>query len=699
MSDNVLGCTLTLTADDRRTWFEIYNGNLSLIASGSGGLTLSLAAGLYEVHSEQGGPRTVEIVRLEPGLSVERHIEGRAGPVLLPIPNLLAPAQLAHAQAMIQATSGMTHWWTRFGRKARIVVMLRKPTGAGAIPNIAAHARSLSLLDPARRKVHQFNAEWNIGETNGYAITRASVAPGCYTLCTEDSGGRSEQSVVAIPKRQTIVVAPLFPDGPRLGLATLTTCRTDELWLDQSEEHLLLSESSFSRLRRGRPAMTREEVALAIKYIDRDPLLAVIAANALISDYRPSEDRDYVLKDLLLYLNRTIPRHPDVHMLLKIFNRELSPVSYPPMFSDTYAHAVDAQYSDKRAKPFISMGSYAENACAVAFHGEVFLRWPADNRAFPAPSLVLTKGLAASSGTNPFIHSAVQSIFRRSRRQVITQWLTAAIPAALTRRPILSQALTGLMSSNAERRTTDIRRLAAEKVIAYGQQVAALKRGSTALTLTRIDSPELAQGSGVPISISARIRNTIIADLGVEMPDLETPRTITDIGQIELKKEADTDTGGRPKIVIFAAIAVLIAFAGLVAWMLVTARTQNGTVWDRQLYIFTSVEAIVFAAAGALFGVEVKRQQADNAEQRADQASERAAEALNSEKLAATDAERARALAAATRGAITAASQPGTETGRPAGVPGGRGAADGTSTPNAALIALGNIANELFPPT
>src|SRR5690242_3991505 len=112
MSDNALGCILTLTADDRRTWFEIYDGNLSLVASGSGELALSLASGLYEVHSEQGGLRTVEIVRLEPGLSVERHVKGRAGPVLLPIPTLLAPAQEAHAKAMIQATSGAKHWWT-----------------------------------------------------------------------------------------------------------------------------------------------------------------------------------------------------------------------------------------------------------------------------------------------------------------------------------------------------------------------------------------------------------------------------------------------------------------------------------------------------------------------------------------------------------------------------------------------------------
>jgi hypothetical protein len=287
---------------------------------------------------------------------------------------------------------------------------------------------------------------------------------------------------------------------------------------------------------------------------------------------------------------------------------------------------------------------------------------------------------------NSFIYSAIESIFQHSRLQIIMQWLVTAVLTVMGKIPVIRQALIGLMSAKAGWQTRNIRRLAAEKVLAYGQQVAALKRGSTALTLTRIESSILAKDSGVPASISDGILNNLIANLGGKMSEINNP-------------SASRDAGDRPKTVIYAAIAILLAFAVLVGWMLYTANSRNGTTWDRQLYIFASVEAIVFAAAGALFGIEVKRQQVSEADRRAEHASERASEALDSEKLASADAQRAKALAAATRGALAAASQAGTGTGGAPNVPGARGALAGGIAADAALIALGNIADELFPAT
>jgi hypothetical protein len=49
--------------------------------------------------------------------------------------------------------------------------------------------------------------------------------------------------------------------------------------------------------------------------------------------------------------------------------------------------------------------------------------------------------------------------------------------------------------------------------------------------------------------------------------------------------------------------------------------------WTRATYLFGSVEAIAFAAAGFLFGREVHRQQAAKAEQRAAEAERNTKEA------------------------------------------------------------------------
>lgn len=711
MSDKSRLCDLTLTADDRRTWFEVYDSSFSLVASGGGKLTLSLPTGLYEVHSERAGTRDTEILRLAPDRKVERHVSGQAGPTLLPIRSLLRPEQASHAAAMAQATSAMKNWWLIGRHRARIVVMLRQPGNPQKAHPTAGQAKSVSLLDPARRTVRKFSNRWALDEVEGYAITRATVAPGCYTLRVADSAGASEQSIVAMPGRQTIVVAPLFMDGPKPDLATITMCHARESWDLVPEEHLLWSESTFSRLRRGRLPMTEEDIASARTFFDADPLLAIIAATSLALDEAagslthndgPLEEPGRIFSELLTMLRRTSARHPDVHMLLQAAGPTRKPVRYPPMFADTYAYYVAALHTSEKSKSAISEGSYAENACAAAFQGGVFLRWPTGDAASTDASPTGVEERAALLDGTSFTRSAVESLFQRSAGQAITQGLVTICLATLARAPLINRSLTGLMRVKAGWESRDTRRLAAEKVILYGQQVAALRRGSTALTLTRIADLALSDGSGVPISISARIRNHIVAHLGGEMTDQQTspdgPVRAHQDSAVGSSRRSNGSGTNRPLPILIAAIVVLLGFAALVGWMLATANTANGVLWDRQLYIFTSVEAIVAAAAGALFGVEVKRQQATGAEHRADAAADRAAEALQSEKLASTEAERARALAAATRGAAAASRAAGGDGAQGADVPGARAPVGGTAGPDAALTALASIANELFPP-
>jgi len=75
-----------------------------------------------------------------------------------------------------------------------------------------------------------------------------------------------------------------------------------------------------------------------------------------------------------------------------------------------------------------------------------------------------------------------------------------------------------------------------------------------------------------------------------------------------------------------AAIIVIVALALFIQYLLQNA-TKEETVWQRYTYLLTGVEAVAFAAAGYLFGRDVHRGAAQQAEQRAEEAKSRANEA------------------------------------------------------------------------
>jgi hypothetical protein len=65
-----------------------------------------------------------------------------------------------------------------------------------------------------------------------------------------------------------------------------------------------------------------------------------------------------------------------------------------------------------------------------------------------------------------------------------------------------------------------------------------------------------------------------------------------------------------------AAVVVLVLFGALVGYLL--SELNAGEVrWSRLTWLFASVEAIAFGAAGALFGSSIQRSRAENAEARA----------------------------------------------------------------------------------
>lgn len=129
----------------------------------------------------------------------------------------------------------------------------------------------------------------------------------------------------------------------------------------------------------------------------------------------------------------------------------------------------------------------------------------------------------------------------------------------------------------------------------------------------------------------------------------------------------------RPAVLV--AVLVLASFAIFVVF-LVAHVDEDDVEWTRLAWIFASVEAIAFGAAGALFGSSIQRERAEKAEASA--------------KVNADAAANGRALASALKAEdpVQAEGAPGLE---PLGPGAGRDAAAGVAARHAAL------ARELFP--
>ena len=89
------------------------------------------------------------------------------------------------------------------------------------------------------------------------------------------------------------------------------------------------------------------------------------------------------------------------------------------------------------------------------------------------------------------------------------------------------------------------------------------------------------------------------------------------------EKKAETRTGisGVPLAV---AVVALLVWAGFIIVMITQADSPEAH-WTRLAYVFGSVEAIAFAAAGAVFGVTVQRERVEKAEEKADESAQDAA--------------------------------------------------------------------------
>ena len=169
-------------------------------------------------------------------------------------------------------------------------------------------------------------------------------------------------------------------------------------------------------------------------------------------------------------------------------------------------------------------------------------------------------------------------------------------------------------------------------------------------------------------------------------------------------------SGASWRWLFWAAIAIVFAYVVFVLLAFVRADDKlPETDWSRSVYVLLGVEALAFTAVGWLFGREVHRGEAQEAQKHADEAKHVATlekDRADTAKDAAAQ-ERSRADAAQTKGRILAkAVHSLTEPEETGGGPGGGderspagGRTRGIDSPAAGSAqALRSIADELFPP-
>jgi hypothetical protein len=151
-----------------------------------------------------------------------------------------------------------------------------------------------------------------------------------------------------------------------------------------------------------------------------------------------------------------------------------------------------------------------------------------------------------------------------------------------------------------------------------------------------------------------------------------------------------------------------LAFALVVVFLVALVamyRLRADQYWDRLLYLFGALEALVFAGAGALFGTTVQRGNVEAARQDAEAARQDAAEAQVSTSAAQEEAARHReeARVLAERGAKLADTMRAFAATRQQPVtgqahPGARPEDLQPSTPRSEMASLVELANLWFPP-
>jgi hypothetical protein len=143
----------------------------------------------------------------------------------------------------------------------------------------------------------------------------------------------------------------------------------------------------------------------------------------------------------------------------------------------------------------------------------------------------------------------------------------------------------------------------------------------------------------------------------------------------------DNGKGRLEGAALYLAVLVVLCWLGMLSWLAWQTFSATESQWSRLLSLLSSLEAVTFAAAGALFGVRIQQQRVNDSKDRADKAEKEAGEQRNI-------ATKGKALAAAVKAEAQARRSPSEHERMSSGMASGQPRQEGTAL---------QMANELFP--
>jgi hypothetical protein len=93
--------------------------------------------------------------------------------------------------------------------------------------------------------------------------------------------------------------------------------------------------------------------------------------------------------------------------------------------------------------------------------------------------------------------------------------------------------------------------------------------------------------------------------------------------QEQLQQGLISNPGGLSGVALFLAVAIIVTWL-IMLLFLIWQTTATEVVWARLLIVLSSMEAVAFGAAGALFGTHIQRQRVHDASARAEKAEKEA---------------------------------------------------------------------------
>jgi hypothetical protein len=314
--------SLNVETADGITEIAVYDGNLNVVAKGTGGLHKDLPAGLYRIRVRAGSEASERLVALDKSKTETFD----PLPFQSPIP--LAGTEKTHEYHMQAAVDVARAPPTKVigSGGARIMVFAREWSPQG---NLSAGnpAQGLSLLDPQENVLAEI---WNEADVRSQGDASAGwcaeVAPGAYFLRLEIGDANNTvllRPIYVSPGHQLQIFGLVYGQpvedkqnqaGPRcIDLTNAAVSISRQPAFDPYDRRNRLNELACSALAQSRGVLTQSLIDELMKEKFDSPMLGLFAAHLLLK-YR-ADDRSLfttVTDNLLTILG---PDHPDLQAL------------------------------------------------------------------------------------------------------------------------------------------------------------------------------------------------------------------------------------------------------------------------------------------------------------------------------------------------------------------------------------------------